>query len=123
MDRMNNSIEHAAQAAHEINRIYCESHGDLSQPRWADAPDWQKDSARSGVKGVIQHPEMTPEQGHEGWLAEKRESGWTYGDQKNPDAKTHPCMVPYSELPEAQRFKDELFGTVVRAALGIPLIG
>ena len=27
---------------------------------------------------------------------------------KDPAAKTHPCMVPYADLPESQRRKDAL---------------
>jgi hypothetical protein len=34
---------------------------------------------------------------------------------KNPDAKEHPCFVPYDELPAEQRTKDYLFQAVVRA--------
>jgi len=42
MDTSDKLIEKCAEAAHEMNRIYCEAHGDISQPRWADAPEWQR---------------------------------------------------------------------------------
>jgi hypothetical protein len=41
---------------------------------------------------------------------------------KDPEKKQHPCMVPYADLPAAQRAKDALFlGTVrnMAAALGM----
>lgn len=115
------NIEQIAQVAHETNRAYCESIGDNSQPKWADAPDWQKNSARSGV---IFHLEAhargetpAPSASHDSWLAQKRAEGWKYGPEKLPEKKEHPCFVPYEELPFDQRIKDYLFGSVVRAFL------
>ena len=96
----------AAAASHEANRVYCESIGDASQPAWADAPDWQKDSALAGVRMIADDPTTTPEQSHESWSAHKRADGWVYGKAKDPVAKTHHCLVPYGDLPEAQRIKD-----------------
>lgn len=55
-----------------------------------------------------------PEQSHESWLKEKADTGWKYGPVKDPEKKEHPCFVPYSELSEAQKKKDEIFVGVVR---------
>ena len=112
-------IEACARAAHEANRAYCLALGDLSQPSWEEAPEWQKSSAHNGVRGALAG--NTPEQSHESWLSEKEATGWAYGPVKDPEAKLHPCFVPYSELPPAQRAKDSIFTTVVRvlgSALG-----
>lgn len=106
-------IEACARTAHEANRAYCIALGDLSQPAWDDAPDWQKSSARNGVLGALSG--ATPEQSHVSWLAEKEAAGWTYGPVKDPEAKTHPCFVPYALLPTSQQAKDAIFTTVVRA--------
>lgn len=110
-----------ARICHEVNRAYCQSLGDDSQPAWEDAPVWQRDSAVAGVNAIITHPEMTPEQSHESWLAQKRADGWTFGREKNPETKEHPCFLPYNELPQAQRAKDYLFGAVVRAIAFAPV--
>lgn len=110
-------IEAAASAAHEANRVYCLSIGDTSQPKWENAPDWQKNSAYAGVRAVLDKPSMTPAEQHESWMALKIKEGWVYGMEKNADAKIHPCLVPYEELPAAQRLKDSMFGSVVRAVL------
>lgn len=104
--------EQIARAAHEINRAYCVSIGDTSQPVWEEAPDWQKQSALNGVNHHLEGS-LTPEQSHESWLAEKAASGWTYGPVKDVVKKEHPCFVPYSELPQEQRVKDYLFKAVV----------
>ena len=115
----NSVIARAAKAAHEANRVLCLALGDTSQPKWEDAPEWQQSSATNGVKMILDNPATTPEQSHEGWLAEKTATGWKYGPVKNPETKEHPCFVPYGELPENQRLKDEMFGLVVRAVLAI----
>lgn len=110
-------IEACAHVAHEINRRYCELIGDYSQVSWYEAPDWQRASAREGVKNIIADPNFSPEQSHESWMKLKAAEGWSYGPEKDPQAKKHPCMLPYDKLPAAQQQKDALFGAAVRATL------
>ena len=112
--------ETIARIAHEINRAYCQSIGDYSQPKWEDAPDWQKESAISGVKLHIDNPDTTPEQLHESWLKDKE--GWKYGPVKDASKKEHPCFVPYAELPQEQKSKDYLFAQVVRSLTRIKIV-
>lgn len=110
-------IEAAARAAHEVNRSYYEVGGDTSQKPWAEAPNWQCQSALEGVRAVIDG--KTQEQLHESWMLSKISDGWRYGEVKDAEAKTHPCIVPYDSLPEFQRRKDELFRDTVCAVLGL----
>lgn len=91
--------------------------GDDTQAAWDDAPEWQRTSAVNGVKFTIANPDAPPSASHDSWLAEKAATGWKYGAVKNPDAKEHPCFVPYAELPHPQRVKDALFQAVVRAVV------
>lgn len=107
------TIEKIAQVAHEINRAFCNSIGDHSQPSWEEAPDWQKSSAINGVKFNLENPDAPPSASHESWLKQKEEEGWKYGAVKNPETKEHPCFVPYDELPTEQKSKDYLFKQVV----------
>lgn len=109
--------ETIARIAHEVNRIYCISIGDISQPRWDKAPDWQKQSAIAGVEYLAANPDSGPTHSHLNWLRHKEADGWVYGPVKDPEKKEHPCMVPYGDLPEEQRAKDAFFHAVVRAAL------
>ena len=105
-------VRQIAKIAHEANRAYCETIGDMSQPLWKDAPDWQRDSAMSGVAFHLRNPDATPADSHENWLADKRADGWKYGPTKNVSLKTHPCMLPYDRLPIEQRVKDALFKSI-----------
>lgn len=112
----NKYVEIIAAATHEANRAYCLGIGDSSQVHWADAPQWQKDSAIKGV--ILALSGASPEESHNGWLAEKRKDGWVWGPTKDASRKTHPCMVGYSELPPEQRLKDEIFiSTVLSMAI------
>lgn len=107
--------QQVAKVAHEINKSYCESIGDTSQPSWADAPDWQKSSAENGVQFHIDNPDASPSASHESWLKQKTEEGWKYGEVKNSETKEHPCFVPYDKLPVTQKSKDFLFKQIIHS--------
>lgn len=113
------NIERIAQVAHEINRAYCQAIGDESQPTWEDAPDWQRNSARSGVQAHIDK-QLTPRESHDLWMDQKVREGWIYGPVKDPTKKEHHCIVPYDHLPVEQRVKDYLFAQVVASLMDLP---
>lgn len=107
-----------ARTCHEVNRAYCIGLGDDSQLPWDDAPRWQQDSAIAGVEAVIDGTASTSEEQHRRWMEQKIADGWQWGLVKDAETKTHPCLVPYSELPPSQSAKDELFRAVVKGMLG-----
>jgi len=43
---------------------------------------------------------------HEVWSETRINQGWTYGEQRNDELKTHPCLIPYEELPEEEKEYD-----------------
>jgi len=106
-----------ARICHEANRAYCHTLGDNSQVSWDEAPANIQQSAVNGVSFIINNPAAPPSAAHESWLAFKTADGWVHGTVKDSEKKTHPCMMPYEELPVEQRRKDILFGAIVRAML------
>lgn len=108
-------VQDIAQVAHEINKAYCDSIGDHSQPSWEDAPEWQKVSAIKGVEFHLENPEASPSASHDSWLAQKKQDGWKYGEVKDAEKKEHPCFVPYEQLPTTQKSKDYLFKQVIHS--------
>ncbi|MCK8061713.1 MULTISPECIES: RyR domain-containing protein [unclassified Fusibacter] len=55
---------------------------------------------------------------HEIWSAERANDGWVYGTERNDKLKTHPCLVPYNELPENEKKYDQIIvENVIKAAI------
>lgn len=50
--------------------------------------------------------EQIAENVHDVWAASRIKEGWTYGKTRDNAAKTTPCLVPYSELPEIEKAYD-----------------
>lgn len=104
-----------AKVCHQANKAWCEVNGDLSQPDWMDTPEWQIHSAIAGVVFKLSNPDAGPDAIHNNWSAEKVSQGWVYGEVKDAEKKTHPCLVPFDQLPEFQQKKDKLFSAIVDA--------
>jgi hypothetical protein len=113
-DRLHRDRDQIARVAHEVNRAYCDALGDTSQQPWDQAPEWQRISARAGV-ALHASGDFGPEASHESWMQQKLDDGWTYGEVKDAETKTHPCLVPFDQLPREQQAKDHLFRAVVHA--------
>jgi hypothetical protein len=108
-------ITEIAKVCHEINKAYCESIGDDSQPTWEDAPKWQKESAVLGVQFHFENPNAKPSDSHNSWLEQKIKDGWKWGKVKDAEKKEHPCFLPYEMLPTEQKVKDHLFIQVIKS--------
>lgn len=104
-----------AKVCHEVNAAFCLAYGDTSQPAWAEAPEWQRQSVVEGVMLHQANPNASPEDSHDAWLANKARGGWVYGEVKDADAKTHPCCVPFDQLPPEQQAKDFIFRQIVHS--------
>src|SRR5689334_12100829 len=81
-----------ARVCHEANKAWCEANGDSSQVPWAYAPQWQRESAVTGVQFALANSDAPASAQHDAWMADKISDGWKYGDTKDPDLKTHPCL-------------------------------
>ncbi|MET4095131.1 RyR domain-containing protein [Arthrobacter sp. UYCu712] len=107
-------VEQIAHVCHEANRALQVTQGDPAvSPHFMEAAQWQVDSAFEGVEQALAG--SSPEELHESWTKSKIQDGWCYGQAKDAAKKTHPCVVPYSELPAEQRLKDLVFHAVVGA--------
>jgi len=43
---------------------------------------------------------------HEVWAAGRIKDGWACGKTRDDENKTHPCLVPYEDLPESEKEYD-----------------
>jgi len=102
-----------AMVCHQANKAWCEANDDNSQKDWHGAEDWQRQSAIMGVEFRLNNPNAGKDAQHNAWMQDKINDGWVYGEIKDAVAKTHPCIVPFEELPEFQQKKDALFCAIV----------
>lgn len=111
------TLADVASICHEANRAYCIALKDYSQKPWPDAGPEIQYSAKHGVKFLLAHFVQKrippPWSLHDSWAAQKVKDGWKFGLIKDPVAKTHPCLVPFDQLPHAQQVKDFIFHGVV----------
>ena len=51
---------------------------------------------------------------HEVWAQSRINQGWTYGEERSDALKTHPCLIPYEDLPEVEKDydRDTALGTL-----------
>lgn len=50
--------------------------------------------------------EVIAENVHDVWALGRMNEGWTYGEVKDSDKKTTPCLVAYNELSESEKEYD-----------------
>ena len=43
---------------------------------------------------------------HEIWAETRIKQGWKYGKERNDNLKTHPCLIPYEDLPDEEKVYD-----------------
>ncbi|MBO5920454.1 MAG: Ryanodine receptor Ryr [Bacteroidales bacterium] len=51
---------------------------------------------------------------HEVWAQSRIDQGWVYGQERSDALKTHPCLIPYEDLPEIEKAydRDTALGTL-----------
>lgn len=54
-------------------------------------------------KELLELTERIAENVHENWSAGRVAEGWIYGEERDDEKKTTPCLVPYSELSESEK--------------------
>jgi hypothetical protein len=86
----------------------------LPVPSWEErSPAWRESIATVIEKHLASETLPSPEQQHNLWMDEHLKMGWKYGKERDLVNKTHPNLVPYSDLPEHEKQKDALFLALV----------
>jgi ryanodine receptor 2 len=64
--------------------------------------------------------EKLAENTHDVWAAQRIKDGWTYGQKRDDANKKHPCLVPYTDLPESEREYDrKTAGETLKAVMAL----
>lgn len=118
-----------------LHDLYCRETGD--KRKWDELPPFLKASNRASADHLMTKVrlllpekdvrELTPEtcreaaekwktapdrepfrhNEHERWMRFFLLYNWRYGPEKNSEKRTHPCLVPYADLPAPEREKDD----------------
>ena len=69
---------------------------------------------------LLELVEILAANAHEMWAHQRMSDGWSFGAERCDNSRRHPCLVPYSELPEAEKTYDRIavLGTI-RAVLAL----
>ena len=57
---------------------------------------------------LIDLTEAIAENAHDVWAEARIREGWTFGRERDDQAKTHPDLVPYSALPDSEKEYDRI---------------
>ena len=55
---------------------------------------------------LLELTEKIAENVHDVWAQSRISQGWTYGEKRDDNKKTTPCLVPYKDLSEQERDYD-----------------
>lgn len=112
---MDKKVMVIAEVAYKVNRAYCEALGDESLKPWEILPDDVKNSFAQGVEFRLANPDDPASAQHEKWMEKKLEEGWVEGEKLDREAKIHPLLVPFDQIPASLQAKDYIFMAVVQA--------
>jgi len=76
--------------------------------------------------GLLALVELLAENAHDIWASQRISDGWVFGLERNDELRCHPCLVPYSQLPEVEKEYDRktVLGTIrAMLALGFEVLG
>lgn len=101
-------IIHGATAP--IGRIACGN----PIPVWEDLSVGQRCRAAVAVDDLMRNPHIKePEDFHDIWANPLYDDGWVWGPVYSLKTKQHPCLVPYDELPDAEKIKDMIWASLI----------
>ena len=57
---------------------------------------------------------------HDVWALQRLADGWSWGEERNDVAKTHPCLVDYDDLPDSEKVYDRnVVSSTIRAMIAL----
>lgn len=109
------SINHICKLCHDANNELMVANGETPQGAWDTLDDHLKQMTRDSVQVIINDPTITAEDIHNTWMDNKRRDGWVYGTTKDATKKTHPLMIPFDEMNDIDKAKDQSFIDIVNS--------
>lgn len=57
---------------------------------------------------LLELTELLAENTHNLWANRRISENWSHGRNLDEESKTHPCLIPYSELPDSEKEYDRM---------------
>lgn len=111
-------LEIIAKQAYQATAIYLHANGHDMCP-WDSLPPDVRNVMIVAVEEYVSVNFAHPINIHSRWYTAMKEVGWDYGEVFSNEAKTHPYMIAYDELPAELRTKDALFLQSVMASIDV----
>lgn len=105
-----------AYVVHEVVRAYVEARGGYMTP-WSDARPGERKAMLHVVRNVRRQPDTPPGERHAAWCDRRRAEGWRWGPVLDIEAKAHPSLMPWPELPEDDRVRECLMIGAVKCLM------
>jgi len=61
--------------------------------------------------------EQLSEHNHNVWARGRMADGWAHGPRRDDAKKEHPCLIPYTDLPESEKQVDRHTATEILKAI------
>lgn len=105
------NFEEITKCIYEATRKEAEwSHRPIVPEEWEKRDIKFREQMIDVVKRYLEMEQLpTPEEAHNSWMESHFKMGWKYGEKRDPVAKIHPDLVPFYDLPQAERDKDAIF--------------
>lgn len=101
---------HIAEVVHNVRAAIAPVE---NLPYWEEAADAKRKQAVDWTNFYLHNPEATPLDAHASWMGAKLAEGWVLGNERSDEAKTHPHLVLFNELP----FANQAIGYAVRTVV------
>lgn len=108
-------IQQIAQLCHESGRLFSKIIGAEAPPDWESLTPDEKAEIIALVDYRIENTNAPFSAQHAKWKDNKIAAGWKFGKIFNEDKKTHPCIIPYDELPINTRRADAIAVAIINA--------
>lgn len=107
-------LNRICKMCHDNNNKLMILNGESPQVGWDMLDAESQYITYKSVKKIIDDPNITAECIHNEWMNNKKLDGWVYGEVKDVTKKTHPLIVPFDQLSEIDKQKDQSFIDIVR---------
>lgn len=103
-----------AQECHRLNNELMLTNGEIQNAAdWSELDSHTKFMNLKSVKKILDNPDITAKDIHDEWMKNKMLDGWTYGEVKDANLKTHPLIIDFELLNDVDKMKDQIFIDVV----------